>query len=212
MLVHDRGTGAGLIPAGVARSGHTGVVAANIRYGDSIPTDAELRLSGDVSGGKRAVELGVSDWFNAIEFARAGAKAIAVDPDPAKIAEIRARADAAEVSVQCHGTDFADLGEVTSGTVDVVVAAHTIEKIDDLSRLLRQVHRILIPSMPFVISVNHPFSVVSDAAPYGTTARSIEDWFTSLNRSNFRVDQVREVGQAGNVPSTLILRARKEGS
>ncbi len=198
--------------ARVVRSGHTGDVVANISYGDGIPTDAELRLSGDVSGGKRAVELGISDWFNAVEFALSGAKAIAVDPDVDKIAEMRARAEAAEVSVQCHATDLADLGEITSGTIDVVVASHTIEKIDDLSRLLRQVHRILIPSMPFLISVNHPFSVVSDAAPYGTTARSISDWFTALSRSNFRVDQVQEVGLAGNGPSTLIVRARKEGS
>lgn len=196
----------------VVRSGHTGAVVANISYGDGIPTDGELRLSGDVSGGKRAVELGVSDWFNAVEFAQAGAKAIAVDPDADKIAEMRSRADAAEVSVQCHATDLADLGEITSGTVEVVVASHTIEKVDDLSRLLRQVHRILIPSMPFLISVTHPFAVVTDNAPYGSTARSIEDWFTSLNRSNFRVDQLREVGTTGNVPSTLILRARKEGS
>ena len=196
----------------VARNGHTGGVVANISYGDDIPTDAELRLSGDVSGGKRAVELGVSPWFNAIEFAQAGAKAIAVDPDANKIAEMRSRADAAEVSVQCHASDLADLGEISSATVSVVVAAHTIEKVDDLSRLLRQVHRILVPSMPLLISVNHPFSVVSDAAPYGSTARTIEDWFTSLNRSNFRVDHVREVGTSGNVPGTLILRARKEGS
>ncbi len=193
-------------------AGTLGNVVANISYGDGIPTDAELRLSGDVSGGKRAVELGVSDWFNAIEFAQAGAKAIAVDPDADKIAAMRSRADAAEVSVQCHASDLADLGEITSGTIEVVVASHTIEKVDDLSRLLRQVHRILIPSMPFLISVTHPFAVVTDNAPYGSTARSIEDWFTSLNRSNFRVDQVREVGTTGNVPSTLILRARKEGS
>jgi SAM-dependent methyltransferase len=198
--------------ARVVRSGHTGVVVANISYGDGIPTDAELRLSGDVSDGKRAVELGISDWFNAVEFAQSGAKAIAVDPDADKIAGMRSRADAAEVSVQCHATDLADRGEITSGTVSVVVAVHTIEKVDDLSRLLRQVHRILIPSMPFVISVTHPFSVVSDAAPYGATARSISDWFTSLSRSNFRVDRVDEVGSTGNVPSTLIVRARKEGS
>ena len=68
----------------VVRSGHTGAVVANISYGDGIPTDGELRLSGDVSGGKRAVELGVSDWFNAVEFAQAGAKAIAVDPTPTR--------------------------------------------------------------------------------------------------------------------------------
>ena len=75
--------------------------------------------------------------------------------------------------MQCHSTDLADLGEIASGSCHVVVAAHTIDKVDDLSRLLRQVHRILEPSMPFVISLTHPFSVVSDAAPYGTTARTI---------------------------------------
>ncbi len=200
------------IPAAEVRSGHTGMVVADISYGDGIADDTELRLCGDVAGGKRAIELGVSDWFNSVPFAQAGARAIAVDPDPDKIADLRSRADAAEVSVQCHVGDFADLGEITSGTIDVVAAIHTIEKIDDLGRLLRQVHRVLIPSMPFVISVTHPFSVVSDAAPYGTTARSISDWFTSLSRANFRVDQVRELGSTGNVPSTLVLRARKEGS
>ena len=187
-------------------------MVANISYGTGIPTDTELRLSGAVSGGKRAVELGVSDAYNAIAFAQAGAKAIAVDPDADRIAEMRSRAEAAEVSVQCHAADLADLGEITSATIDVVLASHTIEKVDDLGRLLRQVHRILIPSMPFLISLTHPFSVVSDVAPYGTTARSIGDWFTSLSRANFRVDQVRELGDAGPVPSTLILRARKEGS
>ena len=191
---------------------HTGDVVADISYGDGIPTDAELRLSGDVSGGKRAVELGISPWFNSVDFARAGAKAIAVDPDPDQIAEMRRRADEAEVSVQCHATDLADLGDITSGTVDVVVSSHTIDKVDDLGRLLRQVHRILIPSMPFLIAVDHPFSVVSDAAPYGTTARSIGDWFTSLGRANFRVDQVRDLGRTGPVPTTLVLRARKEGN
>lgn len=187
-------------------------MVANIRYGDGIPTDAELRLSGDVSDGKRAVELGVSNWYNSLEFAKAGAKAIAVDPDPTRIATMRERAEADEVSVQCHVGDLADLGEITSGTIDVVAAVHTIERIDDLGRLLRQVHRILIPSMPFVISLRHPFAMVSDVAPYGSTARSISDWFTSLSRANFRVDQVRELGTDGVVPSTLILRARKEGS
>ena len=187
-------------------------MVADITFGPGIPTDAELRLCGDLSGGKRALELGVSEWFNSIEFARVGAKAIAVDPSASKIAKMRTRADNAEVSVQCHATDLADLGEITSGTCQVVVAARTLDKVDDLGRVLRQVHRVLEPSMPFVISLVHPFSVVTDAAPYGTTARTISSWFTSLSRANFRVDQIREYGTAGNVPSTLLLRARKEGS
>jgi SAM-dependent methyltransferase len=187
-------------------------ISSTIRYGAGIPNDAELRLCGDVDGGRRAIELGVSEWFNSVAFAEAGAKAIAVDPDADKIAEMRTRAEAAEVSVECHVTDLADLGDIASGTCEVVLAAQTIGKVDDLGRLLRQVHRLLKPSMPFVISLTHPFAHVSDATPYGTTSRSISDWFTSLSRANFRVDQVRELGSTGPVPSILILRARKEGS
>lgn len=201
-----------MIPTDVVHNGHTGRVVADISYGHGIPNELELRLCGDLSGGRRALELGVSEWFNSIPFAQAGAKAFAVDPDPGRIAEMRSRADAAEVSVQCFAADLADLGEITSGTCQVVVAAHTIAHVDDLGRLLRQVHRVLEPSMPFVISLDHPFSLVSGDAPYGVGERSIGSWFTALSRANFRVDQIRELGTVGNLPSTLILRARKEGS
>ena len=202
------------VPASKGPSGQNGTVAANIIYGSAIPGDAELRLCGDVSGAKRAVELGVSEWFNSIEFARSGAKAIAVDPDPDRIAELRSRADDAEVTVQCVTGDLADLGDISSATCEVVVAAQSILGVDDLGRLLRQVHRILKPSMPFVISVPHPFADVTDTKPYGTGARTVGDWFTALGRSNFRVDQVKELGVTPThpVPSTLLLRARKEGS
>jgi SAM-dependent methyltransferase len=191
-----------------------GVVTANITFGPGIPGDAELRLCGDVSGARRAVELGVSEWFNAIEFAAAGAKAIAVDPDPERIAEMRRRADLAELTVQCITGDIADLGDIASASCEVVIAVHSILDVDDLGRLLRQVHRILKPSMPFVISLPHPFAAVTDTRPYGTGARTVGDWFTALGRSNFRVDQVKELGVSPThpVPTTLVLRARKEGS
>ncbi len=191
-----------------------GDVAANISYGSEIPSDAELKLCGDVSGAKRAVELGVSEWFNSLEFAGSGAKAIAVDPDPEKIAEMRFRADRAQLTVQCLQADLADLGDISSATCEVVVASHTIIEVEDLGRLLRQVHRILKPSMPFVIAVPHPFAEVNAGHPYGSTARTIGDWFTALGRSNFRVDQVKELGVSPTepIPTTLVLRARKEGS
>lgn len=188
-------------------------MVAHITYGSSIPGDAELRLCGDTGDGRRAVELGISRWFNSVEFAHEGAKAIAVDPDPDRIAALRERADAADVVVQCISSDLADLGDITSATCDVVVAAQTLADVDDLSRLLRQVHRILKPSMPFVISLPHPYASVSDAQHYGSSERTVSEWFTALGRSNFRVDQLRELGADPThaAPTTLVLRARKEG-
>jgi ubiquinone/menaquinone biosynthesis C-methylase UbiE len=189
-------------------------VVANISYGPGVPGDDELRLCGEVSDGRRAIELGISEWYNSTAFAIAGAKAIALDTDVERIAETRRRALAAEVQVQCIETDLADLGDVASASCDVVLAAHTIDTVDDLGRLLRQVHRILKPGMSLVISMDHPYASVSAEQPYGTGARTIGEWFTALTRSNFRVDQVLELGSTADAPApaTLILRARKDGS
>src|SRR6478736_1302030 len=79
-----------------------GVTTTAIRFGRDVPDDRELRLCGDISGGKRAIELGVSRDQNSIAFALAGAKAIAVDPSGDAIAAIRGAATKAEVSVECH--------------------------------------------------------------------------------------------------------------
>lgn len=202
------------IPDGDRLSGHTGRVVADINYGPGTPGDAELRLCGEVSDGRRAIELGISPWFNSIAFAHAGAKSIAIDTDVDRIAETRRRAIAAEVQVQCLETDLADLGDVASASCEVVLAAHTIDRVDDLGRLLRQVHRILKPSMPLVMSMPHPYADISPEQPYGTGVRTIGEWFTALTRANFRVDQLLEPGATTQnpAPSTLILRARKEGS
>lgn len=190
-----------------------------IRYGNGIPTEADLRLLGDLSGGKRALELGVSEHQNAIAFAVAGAKALAVDPDASKIERLRTAATKADeeaqhttgdpIRVECHVSDLADLGFATSGSMSAVVADHTLNSVDDLSRVLRQVHRVLRAGNPFVISVPHPFN----AMPYGTAGRTIGDWFTQLARTNFRIDQILELGVTDNspIPSTLVIRARKEG-
>lgn len=189
-------------------------MVADINYGPGTPGDDELRLCGDVSDGKRAVELGISPWFNSIAFARAGAKSIAVDSDSDRIAETRRRAAAAEVQVQCLTTDLTDLGDVASASCEVVLAAHTIEAVDDLGRLLRQVHRILKPGLSLVMSMPHPFADVSPDRPYGTGARTIGEWFTALERANFGIDRLLELGATAGAPApaTLILRARKEGS
>jgi SAM-dependent methyltransferase len=187
-----------------------------VTYGRGVPGEDELRLCGDVSGGRRALELGVSSAFNSIAFALAGAKALAVDPDPERIAELRDRAAAADVRVECHTGDLADLGFATSGSVEVVVADHTIGDVDDLGRLLRQVHRVLKPSHPFVVAIEHPFADVvrADGRPYGAGVRTIGEWFTALGRANFRVDVIHELGvdTRSIVPTTLVMRARKEGS
>lgn len=191
-----------------------------IRFGRDIPDETELRLCGDLSNGKRALELGVSRHRNALAMALAGARAIAVDPDLGRLDDLRRRAGELEVTVQGHQGELADLGFATSASIDLVVADHSLDEVDDLGRLLRQVHRVMKASRPFVISVPHPFAGVyttdqygSKVHPYGTVGRTIGDWFIHLARANFRVDQILELGvtDTSPVPTTLVLRAVKEG-
>ncbi|MGH9133063.1 MAG: class I SAM-dependent methyltransferase [Ilumatobacteraceae bacterium] len=199
----------------MSSEGHTRV--PYVSYGREVPGDDELRLCGDASNGKRALELGISSQFNALAFAAAGAKALAVDPDGERIARLREKAAEADVRIECHIGELADLEFATSGSVEVVLANGTLEVVDDLGRLLRQVHRVLVPSRSFVICLRHPFADVYQgeiATPYGSTTRTVEDWFTALGRANFRVDVMHELGvsERSPVPTTLLLRARKEGS
>ena len=196
----------------VSADGH-----AHIVFGKDLPGDDELHLCGDVSDGKRALELGVSPQCNAIAFAVAGAKSLAVDPDGARIAKLREQAVEADVRVECHIGELADLGFATSGSVEVVLANGTLDMVEDLGRLLRQVHRVLKPSRSFVIRLRHPFADVFQgeiATPYGSGTRTVEEWFTALGRANFRVDVMHELGvtERSPVPTTLLMRARKEGS
>jgi len=197
---------------------------SSVWYGPGVADDSEFRLCGDVSG-KRAIELGVaatpaSVAPNAITLARAGAKTIAVDPSADAIASVRQHAHDAEVRVECHQSELADLGFATSGSVDLVLASGTLDDVDDLPRLLRQVHRVLRPDAAFVVSLTHPVAAMFDGpgAPtsrYGSDVRSISELFMSLERSNFRIDVMHEptpiADRSAMAPSLLLIRARKQG-
>jgi len=193
----------------------------SIWYGDNVADDGELRLCGDLAG-KRVLELGIASTPNAITMAAAGAKAIAIDPSADKIARLRAAAEAAEVKVECHHGELADLGLATSGSIDLVVAAHTLANIDDLPRLLRQVHRVLKLSAPFVVAMRHPVAAMFDGAdptaqrPYGDDGITFSELYMSFERTNFHFDAMHELNtrhvRDAVAPSVLVLRARKQGN
>lgn len=189
---------------------------ARVSYGDGVPDDVELGLLGDVTG-RRVIELGISD--NAVALARLGAKAIVLDPDEDAIGRLRTDAADADVPVECHIGDLADLGFAPSGTIDMAVSVHTLDMVDDLGRILRQVHRVLKAGAPFVIVLDHPFAFVglSDDGSlhrYGDDRRTIGDLLAALDRSNFRVETLHELGITTDTgsPTKLVAKVRKLGS
>jgi SAM-dependent methyltransferase len=209
------------------------------RYGPDIPTEADLRLCGNVEG-KRVLELGCKAQ-TAIAFALQGAHAIAVDSSPENLAAMRRRSEQEEVKVELHESDLADLAFVRADSIDLAFSSGAFDLVEDLNRVFRQVHRVLRQEAPLVFSVAHPaYAMIDDLAEEPLLVRrsyferdsageahqhrTISDLFTGLTRANFRVDTVLEPApvpagpRSGEwretfryVPRTLIVRARKEG-
>lgn len=193
-------------------------------YGPHVSDESELRLCGELSG-RRALVLGIGatpgGTDNPVAIAARGAKTIVLDPSGEAVAAVRTAAERAEVKVECHVGELADLGFVTSGSIDLVLASHTLDAVDDLSRLLRQVHRVLRADGPFVLALRHPVAAMFDGpasvgatvtAEYGAASRPFGEWFMAFQRTDFRPDVVHELAAQDTAsPTVLVVRARKLG-
>jgi len=220
-------------------------------YGPDIGTERELKLLGNLAG-KRVLELGCGGAQCSIAFAKQGAHAIGVDFSPEQLAFARRLSEREKVRVELHQGDLADLAFVRGDSIDVVFSAYAFGYVDDLNRVFRQVHRVLKPEAPLVFSTPHPsYDMIDDDAPddaggpllirrsyfdhspidyewngvqFTDYHHTIEQIFTGLVRSGFRVDTMLEPEPVANsprsmfwrkpfayVPRTLIVRARKEG-
>jgi SAM-dependent methyltransferase len=199
-----------------------------LAYGPGGPTERELRLLGDVKG-KRVLELGCGTGAAAVTLAHQGAVVIGIDGSDERLADARERAEEAEVRVDWHRGDLADLAFLRADSVDVVVSIHALSEVDDAARLFRQVERVLRPNAPFVFSYEHPVSLCVGAdgtvehSPFdrGPIAvegrllfvRSLSEVFADLHRAGLRADVLLEPRAAqAKVPTTVIWRARKEGA
>jgi SAM-dependent methyltransferase len=206
---------------------------ADLLYSPDGPGEHELRLVGDVTG-KRVLDLGCGDGNAAVTLAKQGAVVIAVDTSEARLSLGRRRGEEAEVRLDWHAGDLADLAFLRADSVDLVFSAFAIDTVEDPARVFRQVQRVLKPNAPFVFSVAHPFALCVDdgrvVRPYlepgqvsvtrwGEPAtvypRSLSETFADLSRAGFRVDTLLELPPSAHssepVPSTLVWRGRKEG-
>jgi SAM-dependent methyltransferase len=197
-------------------------------------SERELRLVGTVSG-KRVLDLGCGTGRAAITFAELGAIVIAVDGSRERVERARAQAEAGEVKVEFRQADLADLAFLRADSVDVVYSADAVGEVDDVPRLFRQVERVLRPHAGFVFTYDHPMgrcvgpegAVVRsyfDPGPVvearrGETVqlftRTVSEVFTDLARAGLRTDTIlepRPEGPGARVPTTIVWRARKEGS
>jgi SAM-dependent methyltransferase len=191
--------------------GGTGVA----RYGPDIGTEADFRLLGTLAG-KRVLDLGCGTAEAAVAFATQGAHAIALDPSSEQLAAARRRCERAGVRVELHQGDLADLAFMRAESVDLVFSAWALNGVSDLSRVFRQVHRVLKQGAPLVFSIPHPaYDIIDDShpeqpllirrsyfdrspvdesgeTPFSEQHHTLSDLFMGLTRNNFRVDVLLE--------------------
>jgi SAM-dependent methyltransferase len=194
-----------------------------VSYGADVPGEADLRLLGTVEG-KRVLDLGCGAGHNAIALGRQGAKVIAVESSAEQIAEARFAADRAGVKLELHHAPLAELAFVRADSIDACLSVFGLATVADADRVFRQVHRVLRPEGPLVLSLPHPaFALVDpddpelrvrrsywETAPITTSGaegaddpdqpRTISRLFTSLGRANFRVDTILEPEPSASGP------------
>lgn len=189
----------------------------------------DRKLLGNVDG-LRILDIGTGVGHSAIALAKQGAKVIAIDSDATQIGNARAHAEAAEVHVEFHQSDPAELAFLQADIFDAAISVHALAACKDLGRVFRQVHRVLKAEKPLVLTLPHPAALMVDQTnpseiissyaeekPLGkdtslTYRHGTSTVFTTLSRSNYRVDQLIEPSGGGLLPASLILRARKVGS
>jgi SAM-dependent methyltransferase len=205
---------------------------------DGTPAEAAIRLLGRVRG-KRLLQLGCGDGEQTVAFALDGATVIGVDGSPDHVAKARGAAERAEIRLELHPGDLADLAFLRADSVDLAFSDGALASLPDLGRVFRQVHRVLRHGAPFVFTLPHPFALATaagDDAPVvarsyfepspvdlgdgdtRVTAHTLTTVFTELVRAGFRVDNLlepeppRTQGARALLPVAAVWRARKEGS
>ena len=136
-----------------------------VHYGPDIPTEAELKLLGDLKG-KRVLELGCGGAQCSIAMAKQGASAIGVDFSAEQLAFARRLAEREGVKVELRLGDLADLSFLRGESVDLVLSSYAFGYVEDLNRVFRQAHRVLKQGAPIVFSLPHPaYDMIDDDHP-----------------------------------------------
>jgi 2-polyprenyl-3-methyl-5-hydroxy-6-metoxy-1,4-benzoquinol methylase len=201
----------------------------SVEFGPGVVVGLDRRLLGDVSG-LRVLDLGTGAGNSAIALARQGARVVAIDPDADQVEFARRSAEQAEVHVEVHHADLADLAFLHADTFDAVISVHALASVSDLGRVFRQTHRLLKADRPLVASFPHPAALMLDPdadatiasayhdnellgeGPHLTHRHGIAHVFTQLTRANYRVDMMLEPIGPDLHPASVIFRARKVGT
>jgi SAM-dependent methyltransferase len=110
-------------------------------YADSLLRPQKQALFADLP--PTVVELGTGVGAN-LRYLPAGTRLIAVEPNPAMHARLRARADRARIDLELHAT-VAERLDLPDESVDAVISSLVLCTVTDPVGVVSEVHRILRP-------------------------------------------------------------------
>lgn len=176
-------------------------------YGPGLPEEGTLRLIGGDMRAKRVLTLGCGHGAACLSFARASAVTVAVEPSAEVARRVREEAEAEGLRIELRETDLADLAFLRAESMDLAFSAHELAYVENLGRVLRQVHRSLRRGSPLIFSLPHPFAqTLSESGTSLVLSRSYfepEPWAgggaSTLPRPYLRSigEVVAELGRAG---------------
>jgi SAM-dependent methyltransferase len=134
---------------------HHAPEAMLVHYGPLAPTEAELRLLGNVRG-LHILELGCGGGQCSIAFARQGATVTGVDISPEQLRFAHERMVEAGVAVDWRLADATRLTGFEANSWDLVFATAVLHYVTPLASCLAECWRVLRPQGRLVFSVDHP--------------------------------------------------------
>jgi SAM-dependent methyltransferase len=122
---------------------------------EAVTGPAMLGMLGPVEG-KRILDLGCGEGYNARILARRGAKVVGIDASKEMIELARATEEEEPLGIEYHVADAARLPMLEDESFDIVCAFMSLMDIADLDGALREVNCVLKRGGRFLFSITHP--------------------------------------------------------
>jgi len=121
--------------------------------------DPHRRLRGIRLDGARVLVLAGGGGWDAVVFAKLGAKTTLVDISRRQVETVRRLALRDRVRVRFVQGNMKDLSRFGDASFDLVWHLHSLAFVDDAGRVMREVGRVLAPGGTYVMSTAHPTTI-----------------------------------------------------
>jgi len=122
---------------------------------DELNNPAMFEILGNISG-KKILDLGCGEGYNARIMAKKGAKVWGVDFSKKMIDFAIQKEKKDKLGIVYHPADAYNLKMFKNNTIDIVVCFMALQDIRDYQKAIKEAYRVLLKSGRFLFSIPHP--------------------------------------------------------